>query len=89
MKLNESPENYFWCSTCAAVITLNSIEYLGGCWRCGGQMFRQTGQLPPEHKIRECHKAERLVIRSGRDALGRNVFARAIRACGYHLRRIL
>ncbi len=51
-------------------------------------MLKQTGQLPPPYKIRECHKKEKLVIRSGRDAVGRNVFARAVASCGYHLRRI-
>lgn len=89
MKLETKPEEYFWCATCQAVVTLQgSIEYLGGCWQCGGQMFKQTGQLPPPFKIRECHKAERNLLRSGRDAFGRNIVARAVASLGYHLRRI-
>lgn len=79
---------YFWCMTCAAVMTDVSIEYSGGCWRCGGQMVKDTGQLPPEYKIRECHKAEKQLLRTGRDATGKNIISRAVAACGFHLRRV-
>jgi predicted nucleic acid-binding Zn-ribbon protein len=82
-------EEYFWCRTCHEVSTMTGIEYIGGCWNCGGQMFSTTGVRPPMDKIRTCRKKERLVIRSGRDALGRNVFARAVAACGYRLRQVV
>jgi len=82
------PVEYFYCTTCAAVNTDVAVEYSGGCWNCGGQMFKSARQQPPDFKIRECHKEERRLIRSGKDAVGRNIVAKAVAACGYRLREL-
>jgi hypothetical protein len=82
------PVEYFWCTACSAVNTDVAVEYVGGCWRCGGQMMKSTGQRPPDIYIRECHKNEKKLIRSGRDACGRDIVAKAVAACGYRLKKI-